>query len=51
MKSIRKFSKFNNLFVPLKGKKDKTIVNFFQKILDNSMKLHPVRKPSKIWAD
>ena len=51
MQLLRKFSKFNKLFVPLKGKKVITIVNSFQKILDNSMKLHPVRKPNKIWVD
>ena len=31
---------------PLKDKKGITIVNAFQKILDNSM-----RKPNKIWVD
>ena len=31
---------------PLKDKKGITIVNTFQKILDNS-----IRKPSKIWVD
>ena len=32
--------------VPLKDKKGTTIVNAFQKILDNSK-----RKPNKIWVD
>ena len=32
--------------VPLKDKEGITIVNAFQKILDNS-----TRKPSKIWVD
>ena len=32
--------------VPLKNKKGISIVNAFQKILDNSM-----RKPNKIWVD
>ena len=36
---------------PLKDKKDVTIVNAFQKILDNSMELHSKRKPNKIWVD
>ena len=32
--------------VPLKGKKGVTIINIFQKILDDSK-----RKPNKIWVD
>ena len=32
--------------VPLKDKKGNSIVNAFQKILDNSK-----RKPAKIWVD
>ena len=28
-----------------------TIVNAFQKIIDDSMKLHSKRKPNKIWFD
>ena len=32
--------------VPLKGKKEVSIVNAFQKILDSSK-----RKPNKIWVD
>ena len=28
-----------------------TIVNAFQKMLDDSMKLHSKRKPNKIWVD
>ena len=32
--------------VPLKDKKDVSIVNAFQKILNNS-----ARKPNKIWVD
>ena len=27
-----------------------TIVNAFQKMLDDSMKLHSKRKPNKIWV-
>ena len=45
--------------VPLKDKKDVSIVNAFQKILDDSMELHSNRskakpkghKPNKIWVD
>ena len=37
--------------VPLKDKKGITIVNAFQKILDDSTKLHSNRKPNKIWVD
>ena len=37
--------------VPLKDKKGISIVNAFQKILDNSTELHSERKPSKIWVD
>ena len=45
--------------VPLNDKKGMTIVNAFQKILDDSMELHSKsieakskgRKPNKIWAD
>ena len=45
--------------VPLNDKKGVTIVNAFQKILDDSMELHSKsieakskgRKPNKIWAD
>ena len=36
---------------PLKDKKVITIVNAIQNILDNSTKLHSIRKPNKIWAD
>ena len=42
---IKIFIKYAGV-VPLKDKKGITIVNAFQKILDNSM-----RKPSKIWVD
>ena len=35
--------------VPLKDKKALTIINVFQKILNDSMKLHSKRKPNKIW--
>ena len=38
-------------FVPFKDKKGITIVNAFQKILDNSTDLHSIRKPNKIWVD
>ena len=37
--------------VPLKDKKGVTIVNALQEILDNSMELHLMRKPNKIWVD
>ena len=39
------FSKYTWV-VPLKDKKCTTIVNAFQKVLDNS-----TRKPNKIWVD
>ena len=37
--------------VPLKDKKGISIVNAFQKILKESMKLHSDRRPNKIWVD
>ena len=37
--------------VPLKDKKGVIVVNAFQKVLDDSMKLHSKRKPNKIWVD
>ena len=38
--------------VPLKDKKFVTIVDAFQKILDDSTDLHSkTRKPNKIWVD
>ena len=37
--------------VPLKDKKGVTIVNAFQKILNDSMKLYSKRKPNEIWVD
>ena len=43
--------------VPLKDQKTVTIVNTFQKILDDSMELHSIKlhsktsKPNKIWFD
>ena len=43
------FSK-NACVIPLKDKKGVTIVNAFQKILSNSMELHSVRKPNKIFV-
>ena len=43
------FSK-NACVIPLKDKKGVTIVNAFQKILSNSMELHAVRKPNKIFV-
>ena len=43
--AIHFFGKYARV-VPLKGKKSITIVNAFQKILDNS-----TRKPNKIWVD
>ena len=59
MESISKFNKGNRFLlcfidifskyawvVPLKDKKVITIVNVFQKILDNQ-----TRKPNKIWVD
>ena len=36
--------------VPLNDKKVITIINTFQKILDNSTKLHSLRKANKIWV-
>ena len=49
---IDSFSIFSKYawFVPLKDKKGMTIVNAFQKILDDSIKLHLERKPDKIWV-
>ena len=44
------FSKYVRV-VPLKDKKGATIVNLFQSILNDSMKLHSKRKPNKIWVD
>ena len=43
--AIDLFSKYG-FVVPLKGKKETTIANAFQSILDNSK-----RKPNKIWTD
>ena len=37
--------------VPLNDKKGVTIVNTFQSILKDSMELHSMRKPNKIWVD
>ena len=37
--------------VPLKDGKGGSIVNVFQRILDDSTELHSKRKPSKIWGD
>ena len=37
--------------VPLKVKKGVTIVNAFQKILNDSTKVRSTRKPNKIWVD
>ena len=37
--------------VPLNDKKGVTIVNAFQSILKDSMELHSMRKPNKIWVD
>ena len=37
--------------VPLKDKKGVTFVNSFQKILDNSTKLHSMRKTNKVCID
>ena len=37
--------------VPLKDKKGVIIVNAFQNILDDSIKLNSMGKPNKIWAD
>ena len=36
--------------LPLKDKKGVTIVNAFQNILNDSLKLHLKRKPNKIWV-
>ena len=37
--------------VPLKDKKGVIVVNAFQKVLDDSMKLHSKRKPNEICVD
>ena len=37
--------------VPLKVKKGVTIVNAFQKMLNDSTKLRSTRKPNKIWVN
>ena len=37
--------------VPLKDKKGVTIFNAFQKMLYDSVELHSMRKPNKIWLD
>ena len=37
--------------VPSKQKKGITIVNAFQMILNNSTKLHLMKKPNKLWID
>ena len=37
--------------VPLKDKKGISIVNAFQKLLDDSMELHSARKLNKIWVE
>ena len=50
LRVINIFSKYAWI-VPLKNKKGVTIVNAFQKILDDSMELHSKRKPNKIWID
>ena len=47
---IHIFSKYACV-VPLKDKKGVTIVNAFQKILDDSTELHSNRKRNKIWVD
>ena len=36
---------------PFKYKKGASIVNAFQKILNDSTELHSKRKPNKIWVD
>ena len=47
---IDTFSKYAWV-VPLKDKKGVAIANAFQKILNDSIKLHSKRKPNKIWVD
>ena len=37
--------------VPWKDKKGVTIVNAFQKILDDSVEFRSMRKPNKMWVD
>ena len=37
--------------VRLKDKKGITIINAFQKVLDNSTKLYSMRKPNQIYVD
>ena len=46
---INIFSKYAWI-APLKDEKGITIVNAFQKILDNSTKLQSTRKTNKIWV-
>ena len=45
---VDSFSKYTWI-VPSKDKKGVTIVHAFQKILNDSMKLHSKGKPKKIW--
>ena len=47
---IHVFSKYAQV-AQLKDKQGITIVNAFQKILDNSTKLHSMRKRNKLWVD
>ena len=47
---IDSFSKYAWV-VPLKDAKGVSIVNVFQKFLDDSTELHSKRKPNKIWID
>ena len=39
------------MVVSLKQKKGITIVNAFQLTLNNSKKLHSMKKPNKLWVD
>ena len=39
------------MVAPLKQKKGITIANAFQMTLNNSKKLHSMKKPNKLWVD
>ena len=50
LSAIDMFSK-HAWVIPLKYKKDITVVDAFHKIWNNSTKFHSMRKPNKMWAD
>ena len=47
--AIDLFSKYAWV-IPVKDKKETSIVNAFKKILNNSTELHSNRKPNKMWV-